>query len=141
MVEACSMNTLFINFVDCGDLTDPASKCMVRFQTTFGSVATYSCYPGFTVIGNSVRTCQANGAWSGKAPVCESKLTQSTGGLVIFSATGQTVYHYNSNDTYRRYKTCSLVPKLPGPRYFSSLHRKAWEQGYKTCVVHLQLAN
>ena len=36
----------------------------------------YDCDPGYTVIGNSVRTCQADGAWSGEEPVCESKLAQ-----------------------------------------------------------------
>ena len=83
---------------------------MVRFQTTFGSIVTYSCYPGFTVIGNSVRTCQANGAWSGGEPDCESKLTQSPSGLVIFSATGKIVYRYNSNEGTK------LVASFPGSR-------------------------
>jgi len=57
-------------------LTDPANGQVSDPQTTFGSDATYDCVPGYTVIGNSVRTCQADGDWSGEEPVCESKLAQ-----------------------------------------------------------------
>ena len=41
--------------------------------TTFGQTATYSCNTGYTLEGNSTRTCQANGMWSGNEPTCISE--------------------------------------------------------------------
>ena len=45
--------------------------------TTFGQTATYSCDPGYNLVGNSTRMCQADGVWSGNEPTCmsESNLT------------------------------------------------------------------
>ena len=34
------------------------------------TVATYSCHSGFTLIGNNVRECRANGQWSSEEPYC-----------------------------------------------------------------------
>ena len=39
--------------------------------TTFGQNATYSCDPGYNLVGDSTRTCQATREWSGSAPTCE----------------------------------------------------------------------
>ena len=38
-----------------------------------GSVAKYSCKPGFKLVGTSTRKCLSNGYWSGKAPTCQRK--------------------------------------------------------------------
>jgi len=41
-------------------------------MTTFGSNATYSCDPGYELLpDNSVRSCQPDGLWSGRDPLCE----------------------------------------------------------------------
>ena len=37
-------------------------------------VATYSCSSAFTRVGDSTRTCQSGGTWTGSAPICQSKL-------------------------------------------------------------------
>ena len=36
-----------------------------------GSVATYSCTAGLVLDGDSTRTCQSSGTWSGSSPVCK----------------------------------------------------------------------
>ena len=38
-----------------------------------GNNATYSCMVGFDLIGDSIRTCQPSGAWTGEDPTCQSK--------------------------------------------------------------------
>lgn len=44
-------------------------------QTAVGrTTATYSCVPGFEIVGNPIRTCGQNGAWLGKPPTCRGKL-------------------------------------------------------------------
>ena len=60
--------------VDCGnpDPSDPNGSLDVS-STTLGSEATYSCNPGFTLVGTEVAVCQADGQWSSQAPVCERK--------------------------------------------------------------------
>ena len=42
--------------------------------TTFGETANYSCNTGYNLVGDSTRTCQATGVWSGSAPTCQSEL-------------------------------------------------------------------
>ena len=42
---------------------------------TFGCVANYSCRPGYGIVGDAQRTCQANSSWSGSPPFCTSEHT------------------------------------------------------------------
>ena len=61
--------------VDCGSLTDPANgQVDLTSGTTFGQTATYSCNTGYNLVGDSTRTCQATGEWSGSAPACQGML-------------------------------------------------------------------
>ena len=57
--------------VDCGQLPSPANGVVSLSGTVFDSTASYSCNTGFNVVGNTPRTCQADGQWSGMAPTCE----------------------------------------------------------------------
>ena len=58
--------------VDCGNLTSPANgQVDLTSGTTFGQIVTYSCNIGYNLVGDSTRTCQATGVWSGSAPTCE----------------------------------------------------------------------
>ena len=62
---------LSLTAVDCGNLTDPANGQVNHTTgTTFRQTATYSCNTGYNLVGNSTRTCQASGNWSGSAPTC-----------------------------------------------------------------------
>ncbi|HJL00732.1 MAG TPA: EGF domain-containing protein [Polyangiaceae bacterium LLY-WYZ-15_(1-7)] len=57
--------------VDCGSLPSPTNGSVSFSSTTFGSIASYSCDSGFMMTGGDVaRTCQAEGTWSGNAPMC-----------------------------------------------------------------------
>ena len=46
----------------------------VTNNTAVNSQAIYSCNPGFALVGQSSRICQANGTWSGEEPLCEFDL-------------------------------------------------------------------
>ena len=72
---------LFPIVVDCGALTDPANGQVSHPDgTTLGQTATYSCNTGYNLVGNSTRTCQDTGDWSGSEPTCQRMLLL----LIIF---------------------------------------------------------
>lgn len=59
--------------IDCGPLPAPVKGEVSLTATVFESVATYSCFPGYTLQGNATRECGADAQWTGQAPTCESK--------------------------------------------------------------------
>ena len=69
------MILFILAIVDCGTLTDPANgRVTYTSGTTFGNTTTYSCNTGYNLVGDSIRTCQATGNWSGSAPACHGML-------------------------------------------------------------------
>ena len=54
----------------CERLLDIANGRVVLSGLTVGSLASYTCNTGFNLVGNSARTCQSNGLWSGVEPFC-----------------------------------------------------------------------
>ena len=63
--------------MDCGSLSNPANgKVNHTAGTTFGQNATYSCDPGYNLVGENTRTCQATGNWSGSASTCQGVYIQ-----------------------------------------------------------------
>ena len=69
---------LSLTAVDCGDLTDPANGRVDHTAgSSLGQTAQYSCDTGYNLVGDSTRTCQATGNWSGSAPTCQGVLLLS----------------------------------------------------------------
>ena len=57
--------------LDCGTLNNPTNGQVSHTgRTTFRQTATYSCDTGYYLVGDSNRTCQATGVWSGSEPTC-----------------------------------------------------------------------
>lgn len=56
-------------------LTAPENGTVDNTMRLFMDNAIYGCNPGYMISGNAVRTCQANGTWSGVDPSCIRKLT------------------------------------------------------------------
>ena len=71
---------LLISTVDCGSLTDPANGSVNH--TSFGQTATYTCNTGYNLVGDSTRTCEGTGEWSGSAPTCVGMLKDD---LAVYS--------------------------------------------------------
>ena len=58
--------------MDCGSLPDPANGQVDHTAgTSLEQTAIYSCNTGYTLVGDSTRTCEAIGNWSGSAPICQ----------------------------------------------------------------------
>ena len=62
-----------VGTVDCGDPGTPDNGLRDLSSTTTGSTVQYSCQGGYMLQGNSSRTCEANGVWSGEVPTCVGK--------------------------------------------------------------------
>lgn len=64
-------SSLFLHIgVDCGALQDPVQGSVIFQSTSLGSIATYSCFTGYALVGKATRRCKASGIWSGVAPTC-----------------------------------------------------------------------
>ena len=62
--------------MNCSTPTDQANGQVSHTAgTTFGQTAIYSCDTGYNLVGESTRTCQATGAWSGNEPICQGMHT------------------------------------------------------------------
>uniref|UniRef100_A0A1A9VUL7 Sushi, von Willebrand factor type A, EGF and pentraxin domain-containing protein 1 n=1 Tax=Glossina austeni TaxID=7395 RepID=A0A1A9VUL7_GLOAU len=81
--------------VDCGrPLPIENGRVIVVNETTlYGGSAEYHCVPGFNRIGQYLRKCTEDGAWSGDEPRCELVATeaQESSGLGTGIAIGATV--------------------------------------------------
>ena len=65
----------FLAVVNCGTLSNPANGQVSHTGgTTLGQTATYSCNTGYSLVGDSTRTCQSTGVWSGSVPTCPRML-------------------------------------------------------------------
>lgn len=56
--------------VTCPTLVTPENGSVDRTTGSFGDVATYACDSGYLPSSVTMRTCQADGTWSGVAPTC-----------------------------------------------------------------------
>ena len=74
----------------CAALTAPTGGVLGMSKgTQEGSVATYGCSIGKTLQGNSSRTCQKNGQWSGQKPTCKTDADWSDVEIYTYSNVGE----------------------------------------------------
>ena len=78
--------------INCTILDDPENGrvtftpgVVATIETGLGAVANYTCNEGYDLVGDTLRTCEANGQWDGGEPTCM--------GMYLF---GSTLCFYNS---------------------------------------------
>ena len=50
----------------------------------YGDQVKYKCHPGYRLIGNTTRECQADGTWSGVTPSCQGKISMQDLKVYLF---------------------------------------------------------
>ena len=78
------LQPFFFAVIDCGDLLEPddgqvtfTPGVVTTINTGLGAVATHTCSEGYSLVGDVLRICQANGQWDGAEPTCTCKLLVS----------------------------------------------------------------
>ena len=66
--------------IDCGNLTAPEGGqvtftpgVVMTLETGLDAVATYTCSVGYNLVGEALRTCQADEQWTPTEPSCTRK--------------------------------------------------------------------
>ena len=69
LLDSLDIDCQYTMLRDSGSI--PIQNGFVQYVgTSIGSLATYRCNEGYSLIGNSQRTCQSNGHWNGSTPEC-----------------------------------------------------------------------
>ena len=69
--------------VDCGGLSGPSSGQVKLTGRLLGSEATYTCDPGYILVGNHTRECLSSGRWSDEDPYCVLENLKAIIGAVV----------------------------------------------------------
>lgn len=78
-MRACQNNGRWSNFlpvcepINCGDPGSPVNAIRLLSATTLNSEVQFQCVEGHVMEGDAVRTCQADGRWTGTLPRCVRK--------------------------------------------------------------------
>ena len=94
--------------MNCGTLNNPANgQVSYAGRTTFGQTVTYSCDTGYNLVGDSNRTCQATGVWSGSEPICQGKLLLNLEyHAIVLGMYAQNMPRTNQGFTYEANRLC-----------------------------------
>jgi len=118
--------------IKCADMggSIPGGSIAYSNDGRFPSTATYTCGPGFSLVGLETRSCASDGNWGGETPVCKpnpcTPPTNVTNGVVAASNN----LEYPSTATY----TCDTGFSLQGPTALSCLPTGAWDRSPPTCA-------
>ncbi len=69
---------------ECDELESLENGAVSKSSNSVGSVASYSCEPGFIISGPRERVCQLSAAWTNPSPSCECEEITYTSPLNLF---------------------------------------------------------
>ncbi|XP_069182423.1 uncharacterized protein [Procambarus clarkii] len=100
----------------------------------YGTVATYTCNPGYILKGNTTRTCDHTGKWTNEAPICQAV---TCGPPPVFPHARHTLINGSTNWNGIAVYTCSDGYRLhrdTGDTVTTCLDIGAWNFINVTCV-------
>lgn len=117
-----------LNTLECSQLEPIENGALFRTSSSVGSVVTYSCDSGYTLVGGSVRECQLTSAWTGSAPSCEVRTCEE----LPNPDNGAVAYDSRSVGSVARY-TCNAGFSIPGSASRSCQSNGEWSGREFTC--------
>ena len=60
--------------MECSQLEAPENGAVSQMSSSVGSVVSYLCSSGYTLVGDNRRECRITSEWTGSAPTCEGEL-------------------------------------------------------------------
>ena len=115
MDSHCTVFIAYFTVSDCGPLDSPINGIVTTTGQKFWDSATYSCLPGYILVGEATRVCQDTGVWSLTAPACVGKCASLTFPTRNQVFTSMTPCHFLS-----AMECGNLNPPLDGPGFFQS---------------------
>ncbi|KAG7162952.1 Sushi, von Willebrand factor type A, EGF and pentraxin domain-containing protein 1-like 2, partial [Homarus americanus] len=100
----------------------------------YGTVATYTCSPGYVLYGNSTRTCDHTGHWTNESPTCQAV---TCGSPPVFPHARHTLINGSTNWNGIAVYTCSDGYRLhrdTGDTVTTCMDIGAWRFINVTCV-------
>ncbi|KAI8515762.1 hypothetical protein Bbelb_065750 [Branchiostoma belcheri] len=110
-------------------LVSPPTNGFVTGSNSYGDVVSFTCEPGYKLVGPSSLTCLSDGTWNGKSPTCTAVqcplLSPPTNGIL----TGTNSYGDVANFT------CEPGYKLVGTSSLTCLSDGTWDGTSPTCAA------
>jgi hypothetical protein len=118
--------------IKCNDMgtTLPGGSLAYSNDGKFPSTATYTCGPGYNLLGLPTRQCSPDGNWGGDSPVCKPVHCAVPGNVTNGAVTASNNMDYPSVASY----TCDTGFTLQGSGSLSCLASGAWDRSPPTCV-------
>jgi len=113
-IRTCQNNGLWTGtqptcqIVSCGDPGTPQNGVRYGDKFTYQSIVVLECDPGYKLVGDLTRTCQADGKWSGSQPTCQ----QTSCGTFLTGPSG-TVKSSNYPSNYNDNEYCTWQIQVP----------------------------
>ncbi|CAH1248929.1 SELP [Branchiostoma lanceolatum] len=114
--------------VRCNNLTPPTNGAMTG-SNSYGDVATFTCDPGYKLVGTFTLTCQYDGTWSGGSPKCTAVQCPT----LKSPANGNMMGFRPYRESMTRSFTCKRGYKLAGAKSIRCHADGTWSGRVPTC--------
>uniref|UniRef100_A0A7N4PW30 CUB and Sushi multiple domains 3 n=1 Tax=Sarcophilus harrisii TaxID=9305 RepID=A0A7N4PW30_SARHA len=119
--------------IDCGQPGVPPNAILSGEKYTFGSTVHYSCTGKRTLLGQSARTCQLSGHWSGSQPHCSGDMVGSCGDPGIPGHGSRQESDFRTKSVVRFSCEIGYTMELNGSRIRTCTTNGTWSGTMPTC--------
>ena len=128
---------IFIDIIDCGQPSPPPNGSVTYGNTQYGSVITYACSSGYTLIGSPNNTCSSAGNWTAPTPTCQQldhcpNITIRNGFMRANNSMGRGLFRTGTTVLF----TCDVGYRLSGSPKLVCRPNATWGNNAPTCILN-----